>query len=215
MGLFDPQPPSLVHLFFLSRNLAVVYGCALTIGVSTTLQSKSVPSPTGREALDRLGRAKPYTQLDLTNAYYWVRIAKGDEWKTTFRTRYGHLEYQVMPFGLSNAPATFQGLINRILAEKLDVFCIVYLDDILICTEEAGLAHIEAVRWVLEQLLRHGLYANLQKCRFSQEEVRYINSPEGIRMENERINSVCDWPRPQCVRDVQVFLDFVLRVSTR
>lgn len=116
-----------------------------------------------------------------------------------------------MPFGLSNAPATFQGLINRILAEKLDVFCIVYLDDILIYTEEAGVAHTEAVKWVLEQLLRYGLYANLQKCRFNQEEVRflgYIISPEGIKMEDERIHSVRDWPRPQCVRDVQVFIGF-------
>lgn len=89
-------------------------------------------APLVGKALDRLSRAKRYTQLDLTNAYYCVRIAKGDEWKTAFRTRYGHYEYQVMPFGLSNAPAIFQGLINRILAEKLNIFCIVYLDDILI-----------------------------------------------------------------------------------
>ena len=74
-----------------------------------------------------------------------MRIAKGDEWKTAFRTRYGHSEYQVMPFGLSNAPATFQALINKVLAEKLDVFCIVYLDDILIYTEETGSAHTDAV----------------------------------------------------------------------
>lgn len=116
-----------------------------------------------------------------------------------------------MPFGLSNAPATFQGLINRILAEKLDVFCIVYLDDILIYTEGTESDHVNAVKWVLERLLQNGLYANLQKCRFHQDEVRflgYIISPEGIRMEPERISSVQDWPRPQCVRDVQVFIGF-------
>ncbi len=59
-----------------------------------------------------------------------MRIREGDEWKTAFRTRYGHFEYQVMPFGLTNAPAIFQSYINKILAEKLDVFVIVYLDDI-------------------------------------------------------------------------------------
>ncbi len=64
-----------------------------------------------------------------------MRIREGDEWKTAFRTRYGHFKYQVMPFGLTNAPATFQGYINKILAEKLDVFVIVYLNDILIYTE--------------------------------------------------------------------------------
>ena len=74
-----------------------------------------------------------------------MRIKEGDEWKTAFRTRYGHFEYQVMPFGLSNAPASFQGYINKILAEKLDIFVIVYLDDILIYIEDQGQGHVEAV----------------------------------------------------------------------
>ncbi len=74
-----------------------------------------------------------------------MRIKEGDEWKTAFRTRYGHFEYQVMLFGLTNAPATFQGYINKILAEKLDVFVIVYLDVILIYTESEGEKHVQAV----------------------------------------------------------------------
>ncbi len=74
-----------------------------------------------------------------------MRIREGDEWKTAFRTRYGHFEYQVMPFGLINAPATFQGYINKILAEKLDVFVIVYLNDILIYTKSEGEEHVQAV----------------------------------------------------------------------
>ncbi len=97
------------------------------------------------ESLDRLGRARRFTKLDLTNAYHRMRIRKGDEWKTDFKTRYGHLEYQVMPFGLTNAPATFQGYINKILAEKLDVFVIIYLDDILIYTNSEGEEHVQAV----------------------------------------------------------------------
>ena len=88
------------------------------------------------EALDRLGRAKRFTQLDLTNAYHRMRIREGNKWKTAFKTRYGHFKWQVMLFGLSNAPASFQGYINKILAKKLDVFVIVYLDDILIYTED-------------------------------------------------------------------------------
>ncbi len=71
-----------------------------------------------------------------------MRIREGDKWKTAFRTRYGHFEYQVMPFGLTNAPATFQGYINKIVAEKLDVFVIVYLDDIFIYTESEGEEHV-------------------------------------------------------------------------
>ena len=100
---------------------------------------------------------------------------------------------------------------HMILAEKLDVFVIVYLDNILIYTESEGKEHVEAVWWVLDQLQKHLLYANLKKCRFHQEEVRflgYIVSHQGIRMEEERIKAVRDWPEPQSVRDIQVFLGF-------
>ena len=71
---------------------------------------------------------------------------------TAFKTGYGHFKYQVMLFGLSNAPATFQGYVNKILAEKLDIFVIIYLDDILIYTKDLGQPHVEAVRWLLNQL---------------------------------------------------------------
>ena len=87
------------------------------------------------ESLNRQSRAQRFTQLDLTSAYHRMSIKEGDEWKTAFRTRYGHFEYQVMPFGLFNAPASFQGYVNRILAEKRDIFVIMYLDDIFIYTE--------------------------------------------------------------------------------
>ena len=97
------------------------------------------------ESLDRLGKTKQFTQLDLTSAYYQMRIRKGDKWKTAFRTQYGHFKYQVMLFGLTNALATFQQYINNILAEKLDIFVIVYLDDILIYTDNDGDGHVAAV----------------------------------------------------------------------
>ena len=143
--------------------------------------------------LDRLGRAKRFTQLNLTNAYYRMRICEGDEWKTAFRTRYGHFKYQVMPFGLSNAPATFQGYINKILAEKLDVFVIIYLDDILIYTKDPSQPHIEAVRWVLDQLWKYSLFANLKKCSFYQDEIcflGYIVSSKNISMEAKKVEVV-------------------------
>ena len=160
------------------------------------------PLPLIGESLDRLGRAKQFTQLDLTSAYHRMRIREGDEWKTAFRTRYGHFEYQVMPFGLTNAPASFQGYINKILAEKLDIFVIVYLDDILIYTDDDGDGHVSAVRWVLEQLRKFSLFANLKKYQFHQEEVwflGYVVSSKGIRMEDKRIEAVKQWPEPQSV----------------
>ena len=163
------------------------------------------------ESLDRLGRAKQFTQLDLTNAYHRMRIREGDEWKTAFRTRYGHFEYQVMPFGLSNAPATFQGYVNKILAEKLDIFVIVYLDDILIYIKDLGQPHVEAVRWVLDQFRKYLLFANLKKCHFHQDKIcflGYVMSSKDISMEAKKIEMVREWLEPKSIWDIQVFLGF-------
>jgi hypothetical protein len=93
------------------------------------------PLPLIMESLDRLSQAKYFTKLDVREAYHRVRIREGDEWKTAFRTRYGHFEYTVMPFGLTNAPAQFQALINETLQGLVDVSCIVYLDNILIFSD--------------------------------------------------------------------------------
>ncbi len=116
-----------------------------------------------------------------------------------------------MPFGLFNAPASFQGYINKILTEKLDIFVVVYLDEILIYIEDSGRPHVDAVRWVLKQLRKHGLYANLKKCRLYEDEIRFLGfvvSAQGIKMEEERIEVVKAWPEPQSVRDIQVFFGF-------
>ena len=197
--LFDRKPDG-------SLRLCVDYR-----GLNNITIKNRYPLPLIGESLDRLGQARRFTQLDLTNTYHRMRICESDEWKTAFRTRYGHFKYQVMPFGLSNAPATFQGYVNKILAEKLDIFVIVYLDDILIYTEDLGQPHIEAVRWVLDQLRKYLLFANLKKCHFYQDEVRflgYVVSFKGINIEAKRIEVVRKWPEPKSVRDIQVFLDF-------
>ena len=148
------------------------------------------------KSLDRLGRARRFIQLDFTNAYYRMRIREDDEWKTAFQTRYGHFEYQAMSFSFFNAPAIFQGYINKILAEKLDVFVIIYLDDILIYTKDPGQPHVEAIRWVLDQLWKYSFFANLKKCCFYQDEIRflgYIVSSKTINMMVKRIKVVKKW----------------------
>ena len=95
--------------------------------------------------LDWLGRAKQFTQLNLISTYYQMRIKESDEEKTAFWTRYSHFEYRVMTFGLSNASASFQGYINKIPAEKLNIFVIVYPDNIFIYTKDLGQAHVNAI----------------------------------------------------------------------
>ena len=179
--LFDRKPDGSFHLYIDYRGLNNI-----------TIMNR-YPLPSIGKFLKRLGRAKRFTQLDLTNGYHQMRIRESDEWKTAFQTWYGHFEYQIMPFCLSNAPATFQGYINKILAEKLDIFVIVYLDNILIYTEYPGQPHIKAMRWVLDQLRKYLLFANLKKCYFYQNEVcflGYILSSKSISIEAKKIEIV-------------------------
>ena len=168
------------------------------------------PLPLIREALDRLSGAQYYTKLDIRSAYNLIRIRRGDEWATAFRTRYGHYEYQVMPFGLANAPATFQSYINDTLRDYLDVFCIAYLDDILVYSETRE-EHTEHVRKVLTRLLQKGLYLKLEKCEFYTRKVGFVGfvvSPAGIAMEPQRVATIRGWPEPRSFRDIQAFVGF-------
>ena len=116
-----------------------------------------------------------------------------------------------MPFGLSNAATTFQEYINKILAKKLVIFVIVYLDDILIYIKDSDQPYIEAVQWVLNQLRKYCFFSNLKKCWFHQNEVcfqMYVVFFKGISIKVEQIKVVKKWPESKSIRDIQVFLGF-------
>ena len=179
-------------------------------GLNRVTKKNRHPLPLISETLDRLCGAKVFTKFDLKDAYHRIRIKEGDEWKTAFRTRYGHFEYMVMPFGLANAPATFQAYINKALRGYADIFCVVYLDDILIYSETPEL-HREHVRKVLERLRQFQLYANLKKCVFSTTQVEFLGfivSTAGVAMDQRRVTTITEWPTPKTFRDIQVFLGF-------
>ncbi|CAO3619736.1 unnamed protein product [Cunninghamella blakesleeana] len=168
------------------------------------------PLPLITEMIDRLKDATVFSKIDLRGAYNLVRIKPGDEWKTAFRTRYGHFEYNVMPFGLSNAPAVFQHMINDIFKDMLDRFVIAYLDDILVYSPNQE-THDQHVYQVLERLKEYKLYAKLEKCSFDQQEVEFLGhviSPTGIGMDYNKIKSIQEWKPPTSVKELQVFLGF-------
>ena len=123
------------------------------------------PLPSMGESKDRVAGATIFTKLDLKDGYQLLRIREGDEWKTTFRTRYSHFEYKVMPFGLVNSLATFLAMMNKILGEFLDHVVVVYLDDILIYSDSEE-EHIELVRKVLAKLKEHQLAVFVTKSVF-------------------------------------------------
>ena len=137
-------------------------------------------------------------------------MRKGDEHKTAFRTRYGQYEYKVMPFGLVNAPATFQTMMNKILREFLDHGVVVYLDDILIYSDNMD-NHIKLVQKVLDRLEQHELAVSLKKSVSHPEEVEflgYIVKTSCVTMSDRKVKSVQDWAHPRSVKEVQIFIEF-------
>lgn len=197
-------------IFFVPKKGGKLRLCVDYRGLNAITKKDRTPIPLIHEILDRLSSAKIFTKLDLKDAYHRIRIREGDEWKTAFRTRYGHFEYLVMPFGLANAPATWQSHIEKVLKGLVDVICIVYMDDILIFSENPK-DHEKHVRLVLQRLRDAKLYINLDKCNFNQDTVGYLGfivGPEGIRMEEERVAAIANWCPPVSVKDIQVFLGF-------
>jgi len=129
---------------------------------------------------------------------------------TTFRTRYGSYKCKVLPFGLTNGPATYQRYMNDVLFDYLDDFCTAYLDDILIYSD-SELEHTEHVRKVLQRLRDAGLQADLKKCEFHVTRTKYLGfivSTGGIEVDPEKVSVVRDWKPPQTVRGIQSFLGF-------
>ena len=168
------------------------------------------PLPLIDSLLDRLGKAKIFTALDLKGAYNLVRIKEGDEWKTAFRTRYGHYEMTVMPFGLTNAPACFQRLMNDIFKDIVDIYVVVYLDDILIYSQDEN-EHENHVKEVLTRLRKYNLYCEYEKCMFHVPEVEFLGfvvGINGIKMSMTKVESVLQWAVPKNRTEVMSFLGF-------
>ncbi len=160
--------------------------------------------------IDHLLVARYITKLDIREAYLRLRIVPRDEWRTTFFTCYGHYEYTVVPFGLDNALAAFQGHINNVLREYLDQSCIAYLDDIIVYSNLLQ-EHREHVWRVLAKLQEAGLNLKLSKCEFKMQLISFIGfivTPEDVEMEPDRVRTIADWPEPAYHRNIQVFLGF-------
>lgn len=168
------------------------------------------PLPLTKESLNNLKGMKFFSKIDIISAFNNLRIRDGEEYLTAFRTRFGLFESLVMPFGLTGAPATFQRFINDTLRPYLDIFCTAYLDDILIYSRTRS-EHEQHLRLILTALREAGLYAKLEKCEFFVEETTFLGlivGANGIRMDPRKIETIVNWEKPTCLRDVQAFIGF-------
>ena len=130
-----------------------------------------------------------FSKIDLRSGYHEVRINEEDIYKTTFQTRYGHYEFIVVPFGLTNAPTTFMCLMNSVLHPYLDKFVIVFIDRILVYSKNEE-EHAEHLSTVLRLLRENQLYSKLSKCNFFHTEVHYLGhvvSKDGILVDPKKI----------------------------
>ena len=163
-GIIRPSSSPLgAGFFFVGKKDGSLRPCIDFRGLNDITVKNKYPLPLVGSTFEPLTHARVFTKLDLRNAYHLVRIREGDEWKTAFNTHLGHFEYLVMPFGLSNAPAVFQALVNDVLRDMLNVFVVVYLDDILIFSRSLE-EHHQHVRLVLQRLLENRLFVKAEKC---------------------------------------------------
>ncbi|GJR81791.1 putative reverse transcriptase domain-containing protein [Tanacetum coccineum] len=166
------------------------------------------PLPRIDDLFDQLQGSRVYSKIDLRSGYHQLRVREEDISKTTFRTRYGHYEFQVMPFGLTNAPAVFMDLMNRVCKPYLDRFVIVFIDDILIYSKSRK-EHEGHLKLILNLLKKEELYAKFSKCEFWLSKVQFLGHAidnEGIDVDPAKIKAIKDWVSPKTPTEIRQFL---------
>ena len=166
------------------------------------------PLPRIDDPFDQLQCATYFSKIDLTSCYHQLKIRECDNPKTTFRTKYGHYKFLVMSFRLTNAPTTFMDLMSRVFKPYLDMFVIIFIDDILIYSRKED-DHASYLRIVLLICKYKDLYAKFSKCELSIKSVEFLGhivSCDGIRDDNQKIEAVQSWPGPTSRTDIRSIL---------
>lgn len=162
------------------------------------------------EILVAIGKGKLLSKIDLRGAYNLLRVAKGHEYKTAFITSFGTYEFLVMPFGLSNAPSAFQRWINSIFQDLMYKFVMVYLDDIIIFSDDHD-SHTAHIHEVLSRLAANRLYASPKKCEWYSTRLQYLGhviTPTTIEMCEDKLTSIASWQPPKSIKGIERFLGF-------
>lgn len=166
------------------------------------------PMPLIEDHMDELGGSIIFSKLDLQSGYHQMRIAEGEEYKTTFKTHAGHFEYLVIPFGLTKALASFQALMNRLFHAYLGKFVIVFFDDILVHISSLR-THVTHLDKVLNILRENKLSLRKEKCCFATPRMEYLGhfiTKDGVLTDPSKIEDVSSWPLPNSFKQLRGFL---------
>ena len=194
--LFVPKPNSTLRM------------CINYRGLNKLTKKNSYPMPRVDDLLDQLRRARLFSAIDLMQGYYQIRIKPKDCEKTAFRTPQRLYEFKVLPFGLANAPAVFQTLMNKIFSKQIGKSVLVYLDDILVYSKTLE-DHLKHLREVFETLRTQKFFYRLHKCHFNDTKMKYLChliSVDGVRPDPNKVEKVKEWLRPTTVQEVRAFL---------
>ena len=202
------QSPYGSPILFVRKKDGTMRMCVDYRALNKITVKNSYPLPRIEELLDRMQGAHVFSKLDLRSGYHQIRMHDEDIPKTAFHTRYGHFEYRVLPFGLTNAPATFQFLMHNVFNDMLDQCVVVYLDDIVVYSKNAA-EHEVHLREVLQRLRKHTLYAKLSKCEFFKDEIEFCGQlvgANGVAMEPSKVASMVNFPVPTSLTQLRSFL---------
>jgi hypothetical protein len=172
-----------------------------------TIKNK-YPLPRIDDLFDQLWGECVFSKIDLRSGYHQLKVQECDISKTAFVSRYGQYEFTVMSFGLTNAPAYFMYLMNKVFMEYLDKFVMVFIDDILVYSRSEE-EHEEHLRLILQKLWNHKLYVKLSKCEFWLKQVAFLGhviSEGGISVDPSKVQDVLSWKAPTSVSDIWSFL---------
>lgn len=171
-------------------------------------RTSSYPIPLISELMDCFHGAKYFSSIDLASGYWQIRMHENSIEKTTFNSKWGSFFFNVMPFGLVKAPATFQSLMDRIFRDVQWKSVCVYFDDIFIFSKTFP-EHLQHIREVLSRLRQHSLQGKISKCNFVKKDIRFLGhiiSSKGIRPDPEKVKSVKEWRVPKSKKDIRRFI---------
>jgi len=205
------KSPMAAPCFFIKKKDGQLHLIQDYRSLNEIMVKNKYPLPLISELVDKLKGARYFTKLDVQWGYQNVRMKEGDEWKAAFRTNRRLFEPLVMMFGLTNAPATFQTMMNDIFGDLIaeGKICI-YLDDILIFSQNLA-EHRKVTRMVMERLQKHKLFLKHEKCEFEKDQVEYLGviiSEGKVEMDPVKVAGVAEWPVPMSKKELQQFLGF-------
>ncbi|KAJ9522449.1 hypothetical protein QJQ45_008265 [Haematococcus lacustris] len=208
-GLIEPSSsPYAAPVLFVQNKSGELRMCIDYRQLNKITIRDQYPLPRIDDLFDQLAGKTVFSSLDLQAGYHQIRIPAEDVPKTAFRTPMGHYQFKVLCFGLTNAPATFQRVMNEAFAEVINDCALVYLDDILVMSKDSE-EHLVHLRRVFDLLRKNKFYAKLSKCEFMQRTLKFLGhiiSAQGISVDPCKVTAISEWPVPTSLKTLQSFL---------